>query len=554
MNLIQLAMNDLSARVSAAYARCVAKGELPDGAAAPTAEIPRDVSHGDLCTPFALAAARTLKRPPRAVAEAIVENLELENSFFASASIAGAGFINVLYAPKWAGAVLKAVEQEGGAYGHLDEGAGKKVMVEFVSANPTGPMTIGNARGGVLGDTLASLLAADGYEVWREFYLNDAGHQIDVLGKSLEARYLQALGKEAEFPEDGYHGDYVGDFAGQYLAENGDSLLALEPEARQKALVDFVLPQNVEAMRRDLKRYRITFDRFFAESELHESGYVDETIDLLTKRGHTYEQDGALWFKSTAFGSEKDDVLRKSNGFYTYYAVDIAYHRDKFERRGFDTVIDVLGADHHGHTVRFRAGIAALGIEPERLQFVLMQLVRLTRDGEIVRMSKRTGKAITLSDLLDEIPVDAARFFFNLRQPDTHLEFDMGLAVQQTQENPVYYVQYAHARICTMLDLLGDTAGEVDAALLEQPTERELLRHIAQYPEEISQAARAYEPSRINRYAIELAARFHRFYNACRIKEAEPDLRNARLALTLATRRTLRNALELLGIDAPTKM
>ena len=558
MNLFKLASDQLSQLISDAYAACVAEGSLLPGAPGGSVDIPKDLSHGDLASNFALAASKTAKMPPRAVAEALCARINLEGSYFRGAEIAGPGFINVRYSELWYQAVADAVTQLRDKYGRVDDGAGKRVMVEFVSANPTGPMTVGNARGGVLGDTLAAVLDAAGWEVTREFYLNDAGNQIDVLGRSLEARYLQQLGQDIEFPEDGYHGDYVSDFARSYIEKQGGSLLSKPVEERRSALAAYVLPQNVAVMERDLARYGISFDNWFAESSLHESGYVAETVELLKARGATYEKDGALWFKGTDYGLEKDEVLCKSNGFFTYYCVDIAYHRDKFEKRGFDTVIDVLGADHHGHTLRFKAGMAALGIEPSRLSFVLMQLVRLMRDGEVVRMSKRTGKAITLSDLLDEIDRDACRFFFNMRQPDTHLEFDMGLAVRSDSENPVYYVKYAHARICTMLSLLeeeGFSAGEgIDASLLTHDAERELLRQISMLPEEVHAAARDYEPSKINRYLIELAARFHRFYNACRIREAEPDVRSARMGLCAAARQTLRNGLALLGIDAPVKM
>ncbi|MDR0380875.1 MAG: arginine--tRNA ligase [Oscillospiraceae bacterium] len=562
-NLPEAARAQLAALVTAAYETAVAEGALPTGAAAPEVETPRDAAHGDWATGFALAAARTLRRPPRAIAEAVVARMEMSGSYFSSVEVAGAGFINARLSDAWYDAVLAHIAAEGDAYGRQeDAGQGRRVLVEFVSANPTGPMTIGNARGGVLGDTLAAVLDAAGCAVSREFYLNDAGHQVELFGASLEARYLQARrGPDAcPFPEDGYHGDDIRVIAEAFAGEHGDAYVDAPPRARRDALIAFGLPKNIERMRTDLARYRIRYDRWFPESELHASGYVRETIDLLTARGHTYQKDGALWFRATAFGCDKDDVLQKSNGFYTYYAVDIAYHRDKFEKRGFDLAIDVLGADHHGHTLRFQAGMAALGIDPARLRFVLMQLVRLTRDGEVVRVSKRTGRAITLSDLLDEIPVDAARFFFNQRQSNTHLEFDMDLAVRTDAENPVYYVQYAHARISSLLKLLageGLTPAPPDipvAACFTAPEERELLRKLADYPEEIRQAARAFEPAAINRYAVELAGCFHRFYNACRIRGAETETARARLAAAAAARQVLKNALTLLGISAPESM
>ncbi len=561
-NLIESAKENLKQLVQSAYRQCIDEGVLPEGAAAPEVDAPRDPAHGDWASSFAMAAAKALGQPPRAIAEAVAARMTLAGSYFSSVEIAGPGFLNARLSDHWFHDVLTSVETLGDAYGHVNAGRGARVMVEFVSANPTGPMTIGNARGGVLGDTLASVLSAAGYDVWREFYLNDAGHQVDLFGRSLEARYLQELlGADAcAFPEDGYHGAYILDIAKEFITLRGDSYVNAPEDERRAALIAFGLPKNIAQMEKDLYRYRIAYDQWFAESSLHESGYVKETIDLLAGKGCTYEKDGALWFKATDFGGDKDDVLMKSNGFYTYYAVDIAYHRDKFIKRGFDTVIDVLGADHHGHTLRFKAAMSALGIDPKRLRFVLMQMVRLTRDGEVVKMSKRTGRAITLADLLDEIPVDAARFFFNQRQPDTHLEFDMGLAVRQDSDNPVYYVQYAHARICNLLKKLREegfapaSARSLDMALLPGPSERELVRKLAAYPEEIRVAARDYLPSNINRYTVELAACFHRFYDACRMRGEEQPRAEARLKLAEATRQVLRNALSLLGIAAPDSM
>ncbi len=558
MNYLDIAKNQLNKLLADAYGIAVSAGELPEGAVIPPPALSKDVANGDLSSTFGLANAGAFKMPPRNIATLLHSHIDLENSLFVSAEVAGAGYINFRYAQNWYEGVLRAIAAEGDNFGKTVRERPERVMVEFVSANPTGPMTIGNARGGVLGDTLASILEAAGYDVWREFYLNDAGNQISVLGKSLEARFLQALGQDIEFPEDGYHGDYIKDFAASYIADFGDNLLTLSTEERQKALASYVLPKNVAAMENDLARYGVRFDRWYAESELHNSGYVDETIALLTKNGYTYEKDDALWLESTKFGLEKDEVMRKSNGFYTYYATDIAYHRDKLEKRGFDLVIDALGADHHGHTVRFRAGVEALGLNPNRLQFLLFQLVRLVRDGEVVRMSKRTGKSITLSDLLDEIPLDAARFFFGMRNPDVHLEFDLGLAVKASSDNPVYYVQYAHARICTMIAVLEEMGVSIDTegdySLLTHETEVDLIRHIAMLPEEILLAAKDYDTSRINRYLVELATRYHRFYDKCRVKDAEPALRQARTMLAVATRQTLQNGCRLLGITAPVKM
>lgn len=548
--------------LSDAYARAAAAGELPEGAElAGTVEIPRDAAMGDWASSAAMAAAKSMHMAPRKIADALKAQIRFDDSWLAEAEVAGAGFLNFRLSDKWYAAVLDSVEMLGNDYGRIDEGHGKKIMLEFVSANPTGPMTIGNARGGVLGDTMAEVMSRAGYDVWREFYVNDAGHQVEVFGRSVEARYIQLIkGEDAvEFPEEGYHGEDIRELAAEYRDAFGDSLLDLDPEERRARLIEFGLKNNIARMKRDLVRYRVNYDQWFLESSLHESGYVKETVDLLDKKGLCYEKDGALWLRLTDYGAEKDEVLRRSNGFYTYFAVDMAYHRNKFIERGFEKVIDVWGADHHGHAIRFKKALPTLDIEEDRLDFILMQFVRLVRDGETVKVSKRTGKAIALADLLDEISVDAARFFFNAR-PDTHLDFDMDLAVRQDSENPVYYVQYAHARIATLVETLAadgikvPAASAIDVGLLSDPCERELIKQIAALPEEIRLAARDYDPSRINKYTVELAARFHRFYNACRIRGAEPALRDARLKLADTTRVVLKTALSILGVTAPDKM
>lgn len=563
-NLIQEAKTQIDDLLRDAGRRAEEAGEFPAGAAlSGTVEIPKDVRNGDYAANHAMAGARTLRMPPRKIAETLVKHLRLQGSYFDSVEIAGPGFLNFRLAASWYAAVLQAVERAGEDYGRSDRRTGEKVMVEFVSANPTGPMTIGNARGGVLGDTLATVLDMAGCDVTREFYVNDAGNQVDKFGRSIEARYIQLLrGEDAvEFPEDGYHGEDIWDMARAIVQESGDRYLDVPGPERRKAFVDFGLPRNIALMREHLERYRIHFDRWFLESELHESGYVKETVELLERGGHTYEKDGALWLRNTDFGAEKDEVLRRSNGFYTYYAVDIAYHRNKFIQRGFDRVIDVWGADHHGHAIRFGKSMTApeLGLEGKRLDFLIMQMVRLVRDGETVKVSKRSGKALTLNDLLDEIGVDACRFFFNAK-PDTHLEFDLDLAIRQDSENPVYYVQYAHARICSLLASCREPDREVPSAesarleLLDSEFEREVIKQLAMFPEEILLAARDYDPSRINRYAMELAARFHRFYNACRIRDAEPELRDARLVLCAAVGSVIARALAVVGVSAPEKM
>ncbi|MCL2366891.1 MAG: arginine--tRNA ligase [Oscillospiraceae bacterium] len=563
MNIIENTRKQIDEIINKACEKARETGDLPAGALlSGSVEIPRDVTHGDYAATHAMAAAKMLKLSPRKIAEVLTSYLELEGSYFRDSSIAGPGFINFFLADKWYDEVIKNVEDMGADYGVINIGDGKKVMVEFVSANPTGPMTIGNARGGVLGDTLAAILGKAGYDVWREFYVNDAGNQVALFGKSIDARYMQLCLGEAHytFPEDGYHGDDIRNLAELIFDAQGDALKQLAEDERIRKFIEFGLPYNTALMKAHLERYRIGFDEWFHESQLHERGYVAETIELLDKGGLIYEKDGALWLKNMELGADKDEVMRRANGFYTYYAVDIAYHRDKLER-GFDRVIDVWGADHHGHALRMKASMSApaLGVDGSKLDFLIMQMVRLTRDGETVKVSKRTGKALTLNDLLDEISVDACRFFFNAK-PDSHLEFDLGLAVRQDSENPVYYVQYAHARICSMIATLRaegyDVPGfaQINTALLSSETEHELIKQISLLPEEIKLAARDYDPSRINKYVVELAARFHKFYSACRIKGEERELLLARLKLADMVRAVISICLEILGITAPEKM
>ena len=580
INMIQNAKDQAASLAMAAYEAAVADGTLPraEVKTAPV-EIPKDTANGDFTTTFALAASKALRQPPRNIAQALLDHMKLEGTYFASAEIAGPGFLNFRLNDSWYAGVMEAVEAEGEAYGTNDGLRGKKIMVEFVSANPTGPMHMGNARGGVLGDTLATVLSACGADVTREFYVNDAGHQIDKFAHSIEARYLQLIkGEEAvPFPEDGYQGGDIRDLAQAYYDQSGEKLLNVPEEERQAELAQYGLSVNLPKMKTDLQRYKINYDNWFYESTLHESGYVAETVDLLTERGWTYEKDGALWLRTADIMREnllkagkkekdiekldlKDDVLRRANGFYTYFAADIAYHRNKFAVRGFDKVINVWGADHHGHVARLKGALDALGLDGSgKLDIVLMQLVKLLRDGEVVRMSKRTGKAISLSDLLDEVSVDAARWYFNAK-PDTQMDFDLGLAVREDSENPIYYVEYAHARICSLLRAMeaeGVTVpaqSGVDMSLLSGETEVALIKQISQFCEEIRLAARDYDPSHINRYLQELAGCFHRFYNACRIKGEEPAVQAARLKLADDTRVVLRNGLKLIGVDAPEKM
>ena len=578
-NMIEKARESINGLLNAAAAKAAANGQLPAGAVLRgTVEIPKDTANGDYAANHAMAGAKALHMAPRKIAEALIANIDLGGSWFSSVEVAGPGFINFRLADSWYADVLKDVVSEGEDYGRVDVGHGRKLMVEFVSANPTGPMHMGNARGGVLGDTLAEVLDWSGAKVWREFYVNDFGNQIEKFAKSIEARYIQLIrGEDAvEFPEDGYHGDDIRELAKAFYDLHGESYLDKPVEERHADMAAFGLERNIPKMKSDLERYGIRFDEWFFESSLHNSGFVADTVEELHKLGWTYEKEGALWLKTAEIMREqyrkqgkkdedidkldlKDDVLRRANGFYTYFAGDIAYHRNKFAVRHFDKVINIWGADHHGHVARMKGAMDALGLDgTNRLDIVLMQLVKLVRDGEVVRMSKRTGKTISLSDLLDEIPVDACRYFFNAK-PDTQMEFDLGLAVREDSENPIYYIQYAHARICSLLKALEEEghsvkSGAVDLSILSSESERALIKELSSFAEEIRMAARDYDPSYINRYLMRLAAAFHKFYNACRIKGEDEAVIDARLKLAAATRQVLANGLKVIGCSAPEKM
>ena len=557
-NRIADAQKQLDTLIRTAYAKAFPDKEIRDF----IIEIPKDTSHGDFASNAAMVNAKNAGKAPRDIAAALLENMDFAGSYFVSAETAGPGFLNFRLGQNWFSDAVQSVLDCGADYGRSDYGQGKKVMVEFVSANPTGPMHMGNARGGAIGDCLASALDFAGYEVCREFYINDAGNQIVKFGKSLEARYLQLyLGEDAvEFPEDGYQGEDIKVRAKEFADLHGDKYVNAPSEERTQALIDYALPANVEGLRRDLEKYRIQYDVWFSEKSLHESGAVMDVVKLLADRGMTYEKDGAIWYKATEFGAEKDEVLVRANGIPTYFTADIAYHYNKFAVRGFDRVIDVWGADHHGHVARMKGSMDAVGLDGSKLDVVLMQLVRLMKDGQPFKMSKRTGKAITLTDLLEEIPIDAARFFFNMREPNSTLDFDLDLAVEETSQNPVYYVQYAHARICSILKNLAAegispravTAAELD--LLATGEEKELIRKLATLPEEIIGAAKNYDPARLTHYVIDIATLFHKFYNACRVKGEEESLMQARLALCIATRTVIENVLGLLKITAPESM
>ena len=549
-------------------------------------EIPADKSHGDFAANTAMVCAKAFRLPPRKIAELICGEINLDGTLFYKWEIAGPGFINFFLSKSWFANVVKEVLDEGDEYGKTDYGKGKRVLVEFVSANPTGPMHVGNARGGAIGDCLASVLQWAGYHAEREFYINDAGNQIEKFGKSLSLRYLQICseagqkickaaadnetacqaiygedGNSAEFPmpDDTYRGVDIIEHAKNYFDEYGNILEKASEDERKKALVDYALPKNIAGLERDLKKYRIVYDTWYRESTLHKSGETMKIVEKLKETGHTYEQEGAVWFKATDFGVDKDFVLVRANGIPTYVVPDIAYHYDKLVTRKFDKAINVLGADHHGYVPRLKAALTALGVDADKLDVVLMQMVRLLRNGEVAKLSKRSGKAITLVTLLDEIPIDAARFFFNMREANSQFEFDLDLAVEKSSQNPVYYVQYAHARLCSLIANLKAEGlipeGQPDLELLDSEREIELIRHIASLPNEINQAAKNYDPAKITKYSIELATLFHRFYDGCSVKNAETDeLRAARYALCCAVKQTLKNALTILKIDCPEKM
>ena len=552
---------ELKEKIMDALGRAVADGVLAEAPLpAFIIEVPKERQNGDYSTNVAMAGAKAFHKAPRVIAQAIVDRLDLADTVFDRAEIAGPGFINFFLGNRFYAAVLEDLMAQGENYGRSDYGKGKRVLVEFVSANPTGPMHIGNARGGAIGDCLAAVLDWAGYDVQREFYVNDAGNQIEKFATSLEVRYLQHYDPAVELPEDAYKGVDIVEHAENFIKEYGDRYVNAPAEERRKALVDYALPKNIAGLERDLGAYRIQYDRWFKESSLHEDGSVQRVIDALKEKGVTYEQDGALWFKASAFGNDKDIVLVRANGIPTYIVPDIAYHYNKLVTRGYDKAVDVLGADHHGYVPRMKAALTALGLDADRLDCVIMQMVRLVRDGETIKLSKRSGKAITLNTLLEEVPIDAARFFFNLREPNSHFDFDLELAASTSNENPVYYVQYAHARICSILRKAaeeGVTLRTPTTAELEQltaPEERELIRHLAALTDDVVTAAKTYDPAKITHYVIDLATLFHKFYNAQRVMVEDEGLMQARLYLCTAVKNTIRNVLTMLKISVPERM
>ena len=559
--LVAEAKEQINGCITAAANAAMADGSLEKAELTEfSVSAPADRSHGDYAANAAMVWARLFKTAPRAVAEKICAHMSLEGTYVDRCEIAGPGFINFFLSDMFYADILADVDKKGEDYGKSDYGKGKKILVEFVSANPTGPMHIGNARGGALGDCLASVLEAAGYYTEREFYINDAGNQINKFALSLDLRYRQLFEEGVEMPEDSYHGEDIINHAKAFAEIHGESFMKKSEEERRKALVDFALPKNIQGLKDDLAKYRIHYDTWFKESSLHANGETARIIELLKNSGHTYTSEDALWFKATDFGCDKDFVLVRANGVPTYVVPDIAYHYNKLEIRKFDRAIDILGADHHGYVPRLKAALTALGVDASRLDAVLMQMVRLVRDGEVIKASKRSGKAITLVTLLDEVPIDAARFFFNLREPNSHFDFDLDLAVNESNSNPVYYVQYAYARICSIFRNLaaeGITRRECTAEelrALNTPEERELTLHIAALTDEIITSAKTYDPARITHYVMELATKFHKFYAACRVKGIEEPLMQARLTLCADTATVIKNVLTLMKISAPEKM
>ena len=578
--LVKQAIAELRTAIMDAAGRAVADGEFP---AVPLSdfnvEVPANRDFGDYSANAAMAWARDLHCAPRKIAQALIDRMELCDTFFERCEVAGAGFLNFYLRSSFNACIIQDILEKGDSYGRSDYGRGKKINVEFVSANPTGPMHMGNARGGALGDCLAAVLDFAGYDVSREFYVNDAGNQIAKFGLSLDIRYQQLfLGEDAvQLPEDSYHGEDIIERAKEFAAVNGDKYMSASEQERRQALIDFALPKNIAAMKENMAKYRINYDTWFLESTLHNDGELEETLNIMRDKGLTYEKDGALWYKNKEVLAAKlreqgkseeeierlelkDEVLIRTNGKPTYFAADIAYHRNKLQIRGFDKAIDVWGADHHGHVARMKGALDAIGCNGDDLDIILMQLVRLTRDGEVVRMSKRSGKAITLVDLLEEIPIDAVRFLFNMREPGSQMDFDLDLAVEQSSQNPVYYCQYAHARICSILRKLASEGVEPrectipELALLTAPEEKELIKHLSGLTDEIIASAKNYDPAKITRYAVELATLFHKFYNACRVGVEDESLMQARLSLCLCVRTVLRNVLTMFSISVPESM
>ncbi len=540
-----------NAALSAIAKGTIKEGELPEV----LLEVPPQKEFGDFASNFAMQSARTLKCNPRMVAQAVIDNLDC--AYVEKAEIAGPGFINFYLKDNWLSDMFAHIVEAGENYGNLTAPSDEKIQIEYVSANPTGPLHVGHGRGAAVGSSLANLMKAAGYNVTREYYINDAGNQINNLAASVNARYLEAFGIDVEFPENGYHGHDIIDTAERIKRIYGDKFLHMDEEKRIEEFRTIALKEKLAALKEDLEAFNVTYDVWFSEQTLHDGNKIKEACDYLTERGYMYEKDGALWLKATEYGDDKDRVVIRDNGVPTYFAADIAYHRNKFER-GFDRVINLWGADHHGYIARMKAAVGALGYNPDQLEVLILQMVSLYRNGELVKMSKRTGQSVTLNELIEEVGTDAARFFFVMRSIDSQLDFDLTLATEKSNENPVYYIQYAHARICSIFRQLKEAgieeAASADYSLLTEPTETELIKKLGEYPELIAAAAKERAVHRVAHYVHELAGLFHSFYNQCRILGVDPELQQARIKLVKATQHVLRHALGILGVSAPERM
>ncbi len=568
-NLMEHTRGGISRSIEQAIRTLVIAGELPgdvvgvlSDAPAPL-EVPKDPKHGEFASPIAMAIAKRAGKPPREVASLIVRELMAsgERTYVEAAEIAGPGFINFRLSRQWVSDSVALILSGGAKYGHCDFGRGERVMVEFVSANPVGPLNVVNARAAAVGDTLVRLLKAAGYDAASEFYVNDAGRQVEMLAESVYARYMELIGREYPFPEDGYRGEYVRDIAAVATEDPGIAarLLTMNADEARGFFREYALRHILDWQKRSLAQYEVHFDRWFSERELRATGAVEMMISEMEEAGHTYREEGALWFRSSEFGDDKDRVLVKSDGLYTYVAPDLAYHKDKLSR-GFAKLIDILGPDHHGYEGRMQAGLKSFGYPDGTLEVLLLQLVTLMREGQPVKMSKRAGEFITMDDLLDEVPKDAARYFFIMRNTSSHLDFDLDLARAQSMDNPVWYIQYAHARCCSIFrqaeaaGISGGAWAQADLTLLAEPGELDLVRKMAAFPDEVLSAAIERAPSRIAKYGLDVASVFHSFYNECRVISDDTALTVARLALVDAAKTVIANALNIMGIAAPERM
>lgn len=551
------AVEQVQHNIKQAIAEAVQKAGLTEEPVQVQLESPRDKANGDYATNVAMQLTRLAKKPPRAIAEAIVENLDTQSANIEKVEIAGPGFINIVIQKDYLNDVIKTVLEQGEEYGRSNAGNSQRIQVEFVSANPTGDLHLGHARGSSVGDSMCNILDLAGYDVSREYYINDAGNQINNLALSIEGRYFEALGKGESMPEDGYRGQDIIDIAAALVEEHGDKFLHMTEQERYKAFREHGLKVELAKLQKDLADFRVHFDVWYSETSLYENGKIDAALKKLRDNGHIYEEDGATWFRSTTFGDDKDRVLIKNDGTYTYLTPDVAYHEDKIQR-GFDKLINIWGADHHGYIPRMKAAIEALGYDRDTLEVSIIQMVQLYKDGEKMKMSKRTGKAVTMRELVDLVGLDAVRYFFAMRSGDSHMDFDLDLAVSQSNENPVYYSQYAHARICSILRQAAEqnfTASTEHLELLTDEKEIEVLKKIGDFPQVIADAAKLRAPHRVTTYIHELASNFHSFYNANKVLDASnEDMTRARLALIEGVKTTLANALKTVGVQAPEKM